>query len=568
LAGISGDGILRAHQVLLVGESGSGKSTLLASMVPEGGTLVHARELGAPGSLADRLDAAAVEPEHTDELRSGRRVLLLDGFDEIPRYRQSDLAAVMEEALRTNALARVVVAARAAPIEPRLTSWLMTRRMPPMDRSGATRMLASLIPTSRVDDEIVSAMLDASDGNPLLLTCAVRHYVAGGQIPRTRAEILGEEARRCVAMLGADAEPAGDREAMRVACERIALDALLSETADTTLERAVDELAASLDTDATEDALARAAADPGGLLVPGPVGMVRFRHRLVMEYMAARALRDDHERLGALAERGHATDAIGFALGMSRDPGACLAAVAHRTGLDGLQRLERHLATLDSEVLDAARADLVGRIRKALRGRRANSPPVLLPPGLNAAEADLELDEPGAAASVWPATLDDRWRQLLRSNATGTPRGQEFEEFMVAFFQQFFTKAELQYRTKTSHIDILLTIPANDFWSRFGSLACAECKNRRSKATLPDINQMIGERDVAHRIEIGFFVAQAGFTKDASDRIRLHAASRDRILIVPIDGIQIGQTLADREEPAAFFERIVRDTMLLKRGKS
>jgi Holliday junction resolvase-like predicted endonuclease len=137
---------------------------------------------------------------------------------------------------------------------------------------------------------------------------------------------------------------------------------------------------------------------------------------------------------------------------------------------------------------------------------------------------------------------------------------------MAGFFGEFFRVVESNCHTQTGEIDLVLEITrAEPFWAEFGSVVTVECRNRRAKTPRPHIDQFYGAH-LRRRTKLAFFVSQAGFSRDAVDMIRTMSWNRDLVLVVPISGKQIVQSLRDREEPDRFFHRIVRHTGLARIG--
>lgn len=322
---------------------------------------------------------------------------------------------------------------------------------------------------------------------------------------------------------------------------------LHEEPATLSANRVMAELGPFLSAASIEHALVRPPTDPRALFCTTGTGAIRFKHRLITEYLAALLIRNDRTALAALADRGNATDAIGFALNLSQNPAESLVAVAERLGIDELERLGQYLATLPVGAMDRARTALVERLRIALGADRllSGSPAQMVPVGLPA-------DPEEVVPEGWPPDLEERWSVLQNSKAKGKERGDELEDFMADFFGVFFDVVERKYHAVRGEIDILLEIPpADPFWMDHGPDICVECKNkRREKADLPEIKDVLAAR--RHDRKLTFFVSSSGFTRYARDEIKSAAQNLGDPVIVPISGKQIAQTLADREEPAGF----------------
>lgn len=242
---------------------------------------------------------------------------------------------------------------------------------------------------------------------------------------------------------------------------------------------------------------------------------------------------------------------MGFALNLAQDQRGSLRAVAKRLGLVDLEALAPYVDTLSGGAVDAARAELIDRLRAALGPERKRDVGWFI--NVEGAPDD-EPDD--ALPHGWPDSLLDLWSEIENSRLQGAARGKELERFMHTFFDAYFDVIDRNLYTATGEIDLAMLNPQAAWWSReLGTLAFVECKNRREKSRLGDIDQFAGAMR-RRWPNLGFFVARAGFTQGAQEVRRIHDASGD-LLIVGISGADIRKALTEKQEPADFFQSAI-----------
>jgi len=84
-----------------------------------------------------------------------------------------------------------------------------------------------------------------------------------------------------------------------------------------------------------------------------------------------------------------------------------------------------------------------------------------------------------------------------------------------------------------------------------------ECKNTEAKATIEQVNTFVGKL-VESRWKLGFLLSVAGFTKDATERLKNVGNNPAIPLIVPISGRDIDELLHHRTELQRFFKASIR----------
>jgi hypothetical protein len=568
---VAADELLGAHPTVLLGEPGSGKTTLLTGMAAEiqeavlagnaryGAVLISARELRA-GSLPDdvrdwlgeHLQVDAEEDALASALRSGHLGLLLDGLDELPRADRGGLSNSLSAAIASGAIRRITASSRVVGADPTLLSVLQQVRVPPLTRDDAFRLLAE-VAESELDHAMAEQFYALSAGNPLMLQMLSDTYRRRGHVPSTRSGLLRDAIDGLLAVLqDRVSEPAGvtlSLDALQRAYGHLALLMLTEGRHEIPVDQAIQALrGAGLHHDVVERLLDVDAGQMGGLLREGSAGTISFQHLSITEFLAASAVRDDPHGLQELAEHPGTQAAVATAISLSADPVDAVLLLADRPGLHALRLSETALNELPPSVAKRVRAALIQQLDALLGGSGADDPPTQPP----TAVAD---DEPDLLA---------RWRAIVRSDAEGYKRGLELERFMADFFARYFEVVEHDYRTDTGQIDLLLSNTRPDpFWLSHFADMYVECKNTKRKTEQKEINDFAGKL-APGRTTLAFFVSQSGFTPPAWDRIRAAAIDRVGTLIVPISGEQIGQTLADGEDPEQFFKRLVRNTAHLR----
>jgi hypothetical protein len=540
---------------LLLGASGSGKSTVLAAMAASGvGVYVQARELAHSGTLGERLaawarsasgiqipDGALEEAFAAGELR-----LLLDGLDELPTSQQADLSRSLAAAVAGNRLRHATVASRWAP---KLLPINCMRQVscPRLDPAEITRLAESSPLRRALSPSELGIIRSISAGKPLLVELLCNKLATGSELSWQPVDLLMWSVLTALSDCTAGTEESSEQLAKPLrACSQLALEVVLSSTANLHEERVAEALSPLL----SDVAVERVISHPL-LFRRYDTDRIDFRHRLIAEFLSALAIHDEPRWLTTAADFGNAPEAIGFALEMAADPTASLIALGEHSSVHELQRFAPSIARLPQMQRDRARVVLVEQLRRAFTASEAPAPTPL-----RAHDEEIYFEPPPQElVQPWPSRLLDDWRELENPALTSHEKGQLLEDFMARFFGMFFT-VRRDIRTPSAQIDLLLeVIKIEPFWNDYGALVPVECKNRKGRAKSGHIRDFVGAIGPSDT-RLAFFVSRSGFTRDALEEIR---PRRGAVLLVPITGAQIVNALEDHTEPAQFFTAIVRN---------
>jgi Restriction endonuclease len=542
---------------LLLGAAGSGKSTLLRAMAgTELAIHVDVFDLAGTGTLVARLEEWATQKMGLDApvgavgeaLAAGTLRLLLDGIDELSRLHQVIISRELIEALRRGAIRLLTVSSRATPTTASLARHIEVIACPKLTPSEVESLLLNCSrgrPRSPAD---LADIVRISDGNALIARLLCSQIQATQRLAQNRVDVLKGAVDRA---LGAESRSSGEDashgQALH-ACSQLALDLLLSNYPEAETQHVVEVLSPHL----SQDMIKEAFSPDQALFHRSADGTVRFRHRLVAEFLAALVLRDEPNQLAIVADLGSAPDAVCFALDMSLDPVASLVALGKRLGTDELTRLAARTSRTTSRDWKHARAVLVQQLRDSLDSAPSAETAEWLP------DDQATYPEPWEeTAGKWPYYLLDAWRDLGLDAPDPHIKGRRLERFSDAFFGTVFT-VKKGVRTKVSQIDLILeTDQAGAFWVAWGATIPVECKNRDDKVGAPLILKFLGDPYLAQK-RLAFYVSRTGFTKDAEDAIRA-TSQRPGLLLVPIRGAHIATALEHGEAPAPFFRELVRD---------
>ena len=125
-------------------------------------------------------------------------------------------------------------------------------------------------------------------------------------------------------------------------------------------------------------------------------------------------------------------------------------------------------------------------------------------------------------------------------------KGKALEKLMYALFSAvdgFYVRTNI--RTANEEIDIDIRNESKDrFWDKEQHFIIGECKNWSSNVERKEIdifyNKIVNRND---RAKTGYFISWNGFSKGAKEE--LLRFSRDKYLIIPVDGIQIRQAILE-----------------------
>lgn len=559
-----------APHTLVVGARGSGRSCVviqsarvMQQSLLDGGDFgavsAHAADLPRTGTLCDRVHgwistklSVPADRAHLDHaLREGRMTLVLDGIDELDRYRRGEIEAELESAIAAGDIARTVITCDEPAVAALLAHSPSIISPSPMTGAQVASQLRQAAvsggaETIQVRPDVLRRIMHVTVGNPLLVRLAIQDQLSTGLVPSDRDVLLERCFERSLAALGcADHSRLDD-------LRRDCLDLAAHLVRTGSRAAACTEMGASL-----AMVVASSDAGPGGphahalsspLLLEVSPGRFGFAHRLIAEFCAGMRLRDDAEAIRDMVRATGAGNAVAFALRLSSDLVAGCVAVAQECGLEDLRRLGRQLADLGPEPLDAAYSAIVAGVRGALRPD---------------ASGDLVASLSDAGPEFFDLQDDDadlitRWDELARSAATGTARGGELESFMDDYFSCFFRVEERNYQTALGEFDLLLEQQVNTpFWAAYGSDIAVECKNWQALVPLEKLSFF--EQKVAKAgLKLGFFVAPGGVTAFAERSLTPGHGP----LIVLLTAREIRDSLTGGGPTADFFRRLVRDTKL------
>jgi hypothetical protein len=276
--------------------------------------------------IADEMPSGWVQ----QRLRSGQAVVLVDGIDELPAERRSELQAWLGELISAFALARYVVTTRPAAVE---RDWLAEQAftevalqpMTPRDvRTFVTRWHAAMPTEDAVADrrdELIAAIgtrsaLRRLAETPLLcaLLCAL-HHTRNGHLPHNRMELYDVALRMLLDRR--DVERRVEPEVRLSLTEKQVLLCYLAYWmvrnghTDVPADDAEARLAAKLTSmgqiDATPHEIFRHLLDRGGVLREPVPGRIDFVHRTFGDYLAAKAAVEEDD-IGALIRNAHRDD--------------------------------------------------------------------------------------------------------------------------------------------------------------------------------------------------------------------------------------------------------------------
>jgi hypothetical protein len=346
-------------RLLIRGEAGSGKTTLLQWIavrcanndLPEQWTswqepipfFVRLRryadaQLPAPEHFLDELGRHIADEMETGwvqrRLRFGQAVVLIDGVDEFPEDRRSEVQEWLEHLITAFPAARYIVTSRPAAAD---ADWLEDyefasaelQQMTPSDvRSFVHRwhqaIASQCVEQDEIDEldaleaQLVRAIADRRalrnlSGNPLLcaLLCAM-HREQRGKIPDSRMELY--DTTLTILLEGREKER---RLPQSLAISRTEQLVLLCDLAywmvrnnlvDAERERALDRLRRRLEGTAyynlDPSTVYRYLLERTGLLRETVVGRVDFVHRTFQEYLAAKAA-IEMDDIGVLIDSAH-----------------------------------------------------------------------------------------------------------------------------------------------------------------------------------------------------------------------------------------------------------------------
>lgn len=579
--------VLRAEsRLLLLGAPGAGKSTTIRVLVHhlarayldsesrDCPVLVAAPGLGPLGDVPwnlggdpwDWLASAAADlggtglhlrRELKTALRTGYAHVFVDGLDEITdTHQRSRVAEALNYMQRESPGLKICVSARPVGSNTggaldQFASWDIL----PFDEIQAGQLLALL--TGTREPEIrrqVAAMpqLGPLMGNPLMLSLlslyADRH---GLEFPNSRLQLFEDMAD---AMLAGEQRAAPRQISIRALHRGHEISAELL-AAKGTPALPVAELAAALTRDAegtitAEDAelFLRIAQDRSAILAQASPGEVGFVHRTFQDFYLGRVLARDLAVIDGLAPC-DLTGPLFFAAGLAADPAPVITTVYERYGVgqaaaccqelrQGREPGRRHLAKI---VLD----DLGTEFREAILSILREEP-----------------ESPGEAAQMPEkapfAELRRAWEAVPGKGAPADSRGRGLEEFAVALLGTYFEVIEIRRNRPGGEVDVICENRNPDpFWANYPGDIWVECKNTDAKATLGQVNTFLGSL-LGGRSNLGFFVSASGFTKDATDRLKILASDRTIPLIAPITGNDITELLRQHTDPARFFKTAIR----------
>ena len=453
----------------------------------------------------------------------------------------------MVEALQRGAVRLVKVCSRDTPTAASLARGIEVIASTKLTSAEVDSLLPGCSLTKARSPADLADIMRISEGNALIVRLLCRQLEATQRLAQSRLRVLTGAVDLALGAESRDfSDGASHGKAVR-ACSQLALDMLFSNRPDAEERHVVEVLSPHAPRSAIEQAFSN-----HELFRRDANGKVRFRHRLVAELLAALVLRDEPDRLAAVADLGNAPDAVSLALDMSSDPAGSLAALGKRLGTDDLTRLAAHTSRPTSRDRDRAHAVLVQQLRDSLSPARSAAAGGWLP------DDQATYPEPWEEkAGDWPYHLLDAWRNLGQETLEPHVKGRQLERFSAAFFGTAFT-VKKGVRTKVSQIDLVLeTDQAGAFWAAWGATIPVECKNTGDKVDSPMILKFLGDPLLAQK-RLAFYVSRTGFTKDAEEAIRT-TNYRPGLLLVPITGAQIVKALEHRHAPAPFFMDLVRE---------
>ncbi|OXM59682.1 NACHT domain-containing protein [Amycolatopsis vastitatis] len=276
--------------------------------------------------IADEMPAGWVQKR----LRSGQAVVLVDGIDELPVERRSEVQAWLDELIGAFPRALYVVTTRPTAVEP---DWLAEQAftevalqpMTPRDvRTFVTRWHAAMPSDDAVADrrdELIAAIgtrsaLRRLAETPLLcaLLCAL-HYTSNGRLPHNRIELYDVALR--MLLDSRDVERRIEIDAVlsltekRVLLSHLAYWMVRNGYADAPAEDAEARLAAKLPSigqgNAGPSQVFRYLLIRSGVLREPVPGRIDFVHRTFGDYLAAKAAVEEDD-IGALIGNAHRDD--------------------------------------------------------------------------------------------------------------------------------------------------------------------------------------------------------------------------------------------------------------------
>lgn len=174
-------------------------------------------------------------------------------------------------------------------------------------------------------------------------------------------------------------------------------------------------------------------------------------------------------------------------------------------------------------------------------------------------------DEPGPQVGVAQqaekasfAQLRQMWDSMPGAGAPANARGHGLEAFTAALFGTYFEIVGIRLQKLAGEVDVVRGHRNLDlFWANYPGDIWVECKNTEDPTPAAQVNVFLAKL-MGSRSRLGFFVSVAGFTDDATEKLKSAARNPAFPLIVSVTRKDVTDFLAQNTEPSEFFKSLVR----------